>query len=64
MHGFCSHPRHDVAVYTQLQAHEAGAQGPRGVTGYVYTQKHTDQENWGVNHITYIDICGHKGYKL
>ena len=44
--------------------HAGGAQGPRGVVGYVYTQKHTDQENESVNHIRYMHTCDHIGTYL
>tara|TARA_B110000211_G_scaffold26284_1_gene26811 strand:+ start:155 stop:382 length:228 start_codon:yes stop_codon:yes gene_type:complete len=36
-------------------------QGPRGAGAYICMYKHTDQENWGVNHITCRQICDHKG---
>jgi len=44
------------------QGESSRAQGPLGAAWYMCTQKHTDQENWGVNHFTCIYIRGHKGY--
>jgi len=48
---------------------DRGRHGPPGGVGYVYTQKHTDQENESVNHIKYLCIrvitglcCDHKRY--
>jgi len=39
-------------------------QGPPGGRTYIYTQKHTDQENESVNHIRYMHICDHIGTYL
>ena len=53
-----SHVHHDVCICAYRCA---GVHGPDGGTWYMYTQKHTDQEKWSVNHITYIVVYTEHG---